>query len=72
MHMPPSMGEAYVRDFAAVYPELAEKNKTSFVPFLLDHVGGQQDLNQADQIHPTEAGHKLIAETVWKVLQPLL
>jgi acyl-CoA thioesterase I len=72
MHMPPSMGESYVRDFAAVFPELAKKNKTAFIPFLLDRVGGLREMNQADQIHPTSAGHQLIAENVWKVLQPLL
>lgn len=72
MHMPPSMGASYVRDFGAVFPALAKQNGTAFVPFLLDRVGGQREMNQADQIHPTAAGHKLMAENVWKVLQPLL
>lgn len=72
MNMPPSMGEAYVRDFAAIFPALAENNHTAFVPFLLAGVGGHRELNQADQIHPTPAGHAMVAETVWKVLAPLL
>jgi acyl-CoA thioesterase-1 len=72
MNMPPSMGEAYVRDFAAIFPELAKKNETSFVPFLLEGVGGQRKLNQADQIHPSAEGHAILAGNVWKVLRPLL
>jgi acyl-CoA thioesterase I len=72
MTMPPSMGEAYVKDFAAIFPELAKKNEVSFVPFLLEGVGGLEKFNQPDRIHPTAAGHELLAENVWKVLRPLL
>lgn len=72
MNMPPSMGEDYARDFAAIFPDLAQKNKTAFIPFLLAGVGGHPELNQADQIHPTPAGHTIVAENVWKVLRPLL
>jgi acyl-CoA thioesterase-1 len=72
MIMPPSMGASYVRDFAAIFPELARTNQTAFVPFLLEGVGGIEELNQPDQIHPTAAGHAVLAQTVWKVLQPLL
>lgn len=72
MMMPPSMGSDYARDFRAVYPELAEKNGIAFIPFLLEGVGGDDALNQPDRIHPTAAGHAVLAETVWQVLQPLL
>jgi len=72
MQMPPSMGEDYAHAFAAMYPTLADKNQLPLVPFLLEGVGGHADLNQADGIHPTPAGHALVAETVWKKLRPLL
>jgi acyl-CoA thioesterase I len=72
MMMPGFMGEDYVKAFAAMYPALAEKNRLALVPFLLDGVGGHPNLNQADGIHPTPAGHKIIAETVWSILKPLL
>jgi acyl-CoA thioesterase-1 len=72
MMMPPSMGQDYARAFAAVYPALAQKNHATLLPFLLDDVGGQPALNQADAIHPNPAGHALVAETVWSHLQPLL
>jgi acyl-CoA thioesterase-1 len=72
LQMPPSMGEDYTRAFAAVYPELAAKNHLALVPFLLAGVGGRAELNQPDGIHPTAAGHTILADNVWKVLQPLL
>jgi acyl-CoA thioesterase-1 len=72
LQMPPSMGEDYTRAFAAVYPDLAEKNHLALVPFLLEGVGGRTELNQPDGIHPTAAGHAILAGNIWKVLQPLL
>lgn len=72
MQIPPSMGEDYARAFAAMYPALADKNKLPLIPFLLAGVGGHADLNQADGIHPTPAGHVVVAETVWQALRPLL
>ncbi len=72
MRMPPNLGGDYTMKFARVYGEIANKNGTARVPFLLEGVGGDRDLNQADQIHPTAAGQKIIADTVWQKLQPLL
>lgn len=72
MQMPPSLGPDYTSDFAAIYPELAEKNHLPLVPFLLDGVALNPELNQRDGIHPTAEGHAIVAETVWKYLEPLL
>ena len=72
MFMPPSLGADYANEFAAMYPSLAEANHVALVPFLLEGVGGDSALNQADGIHPTAAGHAIVAENVWKVLRPLL
>jgi acyl-CoA thioesterase-1 len=72
MKMPESMGVDYVRKFQEIFSRLAEKNKTAFLPFLLEGVGGKPELNQPDRIHPTSAGHKIVAENVWRALQPLL
>ena len=72
MEIPPNLGADYAAKFAAVFPALAEKNHAALVPFLLAGVGGHVDLNQADHMHPTPAGHKILAENVWKILEPLL
>lgn len=72
MMMPPSMGEDYARAFAGMYPALGKKNELTVIPFLLEGVGGSAELNQRDRIHPTEKGHAVIAETLWKYLRPLL
>ena len=72
MQMPPNLGLDYTRDFAEIYPALAEKNHAALVPFLLEGIGGDPNLNQHDLIHPTAEGHVLVAENVWKILRPLL
>ncbi len=56
MQIPANLGPDYTRQFAAMYPELAEKNHTLLIPFLLEGVGGVPSLNQADGIHPTAEG----------------
>ena len=72
MKIPPNMGQKYSSEFSALFRQLAAKNHLSFIPFLLEGVGGIPELNQSDGIHPTVEGHKIVAENVWKVLEPLL
>jgi len=72
MQMPPNMGQQYTSDFRGIFGELARKNNSSLIPFILEGVGGEAGLNQGDGIHPTTEGHQLVAENVWQELQPLL
>jgi acyl-CoA thioesterase-1 len=72
MQLPTNLGPEHTRQFAAMYPELAQANRVTLIPFLLDGVGGVPRLNQADGIHPTAEGHCLVAETVWKAIKELL
>ena len=72
MMVPPSMGGPYAKKFEAIFPMLAKEHKLALIPFLLDGVGGEIELNQKDGIHPTAAGQKIIAENTWRVLGPLL
>ncbi len=72
MQVPPNMGADYANGFKAVFPQLASKNNMALVPFLLDGVGGNPVLNQADGIHPTAEGAKIVADNVWKVLKTTL
>ena len=72
MQAPPNYGAEYARRFRALYPELAAQYHAALVPFLLEGVAGVPRLNQADGIHPTPEGHRMMADTVWAVLGPLL
>jgi len=72
MKLPPNMGRDYVRQFEAVFPDLAKKNHAELIPFVLEGVGGVQALNQPDALHPTAKGHEIVAANVWKVLEPVL
>ena len=72
MQLPPNYGADYTKRFASLYPELARKYGTVLMPFFLEGVGAQAALNQADGIHPTEAGYRVIVEHLMPVLEPLL
>ncbi|TDE14589.1 arylesterase [Dyadobacter psychrotolerans] len=72
MQIPPNMGKQYANEFKAVYKELADKNNIKLIPFLLEGVGGESKLNQADGIHPTAEGHRILADNVWKIIEELL
>jgi acyl-CoA thioesterase I len=67
----PNLGEDYVRRFRAIFPAVARANDALLVPFLLAGVAGVDSLNQDDGIHPTAAGHRILAENLWGVLEQL-
>lgn len=72
MIAPPTMGQKYQQDFSMAFPDLASEHKVAFLPFLLDNVALNKDLNQADGIHPNAEGEKIMTENVYKALKPLL
>lgn len=72
MQLPPNMGPEYTSEFRTLFPEIAAEEGVALIPFLLKGVGGVPELNQQDGIHPTAEGHRILAENVWTVLQPLL
>jgi acyl-CoA thioesterase-1 len=72
MEAPPNLGAQYTSRFRQIFPSLAKANHLGLIPFLLDGVGGIDSLNQQDGIHPTEAGAKIVANNVWRVLRPEL
>lgn len=72
MQAPPNMGQNYTSEFQSLFDELAEENEVIYLPFILEGVAGDPDLNLPDGIHPTEEGHKILAQNVWDVLRPLL
>jgi acyl-CoA thioesterase I len=61
----------YVASFGKMFTQLAENNHAALVPYLLEGVGRNPKLNLPDRIHPNAAGHKILAENVWRVLEPI-
>ena len=72
MEAPPNNGPDYTRDFRKVYSDLAKEYQVTFIPFLLQGVAGDAALNQADGIHPNVRGAEIVADLVWRELQPVL
>lgn len=72
MQIPPNMGIDYTKDFQAIFPDLAQKNELTLIPFLLKDVAGIPELNQPDGIHPTVEGQIIVADNVWEVLRKTL
>jgi acyl-CoA thioesterase-1 len=72
MQMPPNLGQDYIQAFNRIFPDLAEKNHTALIPFLLEGVAGNPAVNLPDGIHPTAEGHKIVCENVWRILKPML
>lgn len=72
MKMPANMGTDYSERFHQIFAEVASATQAALIPFLLEGVAGSSELNQADRIHPTAAGQKIVAENVWKILRPLV
>lgn len=72
MEAPPNLGGRYTREFRDLFVDLARDNGAALIPFLLEGVGGVPELNQSDGIHPTAAGARVVADNVWRVLEPVL
>jgi acyl-CoA thioesterase-1 len=72
MEAPPNMGPQYTGRFRRVFQDLARTEGLPLIPFLLDGVGGVDSLNQADGIHPTAPGARIVADNVWRTLEPVL
>jgi acyl-CoA thioesterase I len=72
MMVPPNMGTDYSKKFLTIYPALAKKNNATLISFLLEGVAGNEKLNLPDGIHPNPEGQKIVANTVFTKLKPLL
>ncbi len=72
MLAPPTMGAQYQRDYVNAFPDLASEYKVNFLPFLLENVALNKDLNQADGIHPNVKGEIIMTENIYKALKPML
>ena len=72
MQLPLHSSDDYVSAFGQVFRTLAERNRAALIPYLLEGVGGNPEMNQLDRVHPNAAGQRVLAENVWRVLEPML
>ena len=72
MQLPGYSSDDYVSAFGSMFAALAEKNRATLIPFFLEGVGGNPELNQWDRVHPNAAGQRVLAANVWRVLEPML
>jgi acyl-CoA thioesterase I len=72
MEAPPNYGPAYTSEFRAVFTDLADQHDVEFVPFYLAGVAGDPTLNISDGIHPNAAGARIVEQTIWRALEPVL
>ena len=71
MQLPNYSADDYVFAFGQIYADIAAKNEATLIPYFLEGVGGDPNLNQADRVHPNSAGQKILAANVWRVLEPI-
>lgn len=72
MQLPLASSDGYVRAFGEMFGALAVKNQAALIPYLLEGAGGDPELNLPDRVHPNAAGQRVLAENVWRVLEPIL
>jgi acyl-CoA thioesterase-1 len=71
MQLPNYSADDYVSAFGKLFADLATHNNAALVPYLLQGVAGDPSLNLPDGIHPNAAGQRVLAENVWRVLEPI-
>jgi acyl-CoA thioesterase-1 len=72
VQLPGYTSEDYVNAFGGIYGALARKNNATLIPYFLEGVAGDPALNQWDRVHPNAAGQRVLAENVWRIIEPLL
>jgi acyl-CoA thioesterase-1 len=72
MQIPPNYGLDYTTGFASLFERLAQDHGVILIPFFLEGVAARKELNQADGIHPTAEGYRIVSQTVFDVIEPLL
>jgi acyl-CoA thioesterase I len=72
MEAPTNMGIQYRKAAHDAYQSLAREHGVPIIPFFLDRVAGIESLNLTDRIHPNAEGTRIVAETVYKLLKPML
>lgn len=72
MRLPPNLGDHYTEDFYAMYSRISKDLKTGYTPFLLENVGGEDELMQPDGVHPRANAQPILLDNVWPELKRMI
>jgi acyl-CoA thioesterase-1 len=72
VRLPPNYGMTYTNQFHKMFADLAKQNQISVVPLFLGHIDKDNNLMQADKIHPTVKAQSMMLNNVWPTLILLL
>lgn len=70
--LPPNYGPDFIRQFEAVFRQVAASHHAVLVPMIYSGLLHQQGVIQADGIHPTAKGSSIVADTLLSALKPML
>jgi acyl-CoA thioesterase-1 len=65
----PNYGEDYTKEFRQIFRDLAKQYKLTLIPFFLQGVAGNRELNLPDNVHPNEKGSEIVLENVWRAVK---
>ena len=72
MYTPTNAGREYQQEIHEAFRTLASEHEVALIPFFLEGVAGNASLNLDDRVHPNAEGTKIVADTVYRHLKPLL
>jgi acyl-CoA thioesterase-1 len=72
MYAPRNLGPDYTTRFDGLFPRLAEKHGLVLYPFFLEGIAGDRTLNQADLLHPTAEGVRVIVRNILPTVERFL
>ena len=64
MYAPTTHGVNYKNDFDNIYTSLSKKYDLTLIPFLLEGVALNPELNQSDGMHPNYEGTLVVSKTI--------
>ena len=72
IRIPPNYGPRYIRAFEGTFREVAEATGIPWIEFFMDGVALDENLMQADGIHPNAEAQGTLLENAWPVIQKAL
>jgi acyl-CoA thioesterase I len=72
IQIPPNYGKSYTEGFKALFPSIANEQKTELVPFMLEGFADKPEFFQKDRIHPNESAHPVILNLIWPAVAKAL